>query len=478
LKQILINFANNAVKFTEEGMVAISVEVHKRSDNKVLLRFAVRDTGIGLTAEQIAKLFQSFQQADNSTTRKYGGTGLGLVISKQLAERMGGEVGVESAVNVGSTFWFTAELGIVDLADSTSSNPMNKVVIDVKALQTSGALQGLRVLLAEDNPINQQVATELLHAVGAVVDVADNGLVALQRCQAQSGEPAFDVILMDMQMPVMDGLAATLAITALPGWDCIPIIAMTANAMDTDRQRCVDAGMVDFVAKPVEPEHLYKTILRWVARDVSNVLAAVQSAPIDLGHRTTPPPITIEGLDVQGGMRRVMNHQDRYWTLLRNFAQEQAGALPRIHAAVAANDLKTAERIAHTLKGLAGTIGAHQLVELAEATEVALHMEQLPIDTGALEVALNTQIVAIKAALPSVTHAPAQLANSDTVDVSALMQSLRNFLQDDDPSAWRLFEQNEALMADLLQGRFTAFKVAISGFAMDEALALLDSDAE
>ncbi|MFM2051107.1 MAG: hypothetical protein RL682_1598, partial [Pseudomonadota bacterium] len=478
LKQILINFANNAVKFTEEGMVAITVEMHERRDNKVLMRFSVRDTGIGLMPEQISKLFQSFQQADNSTTRKYGGTGLGLVISKQLAERMGGEVGVESAVNVGSTFWFTAQLGIASLAESASSNPMNKVVLDVKALQTSGVLQGLRVLLAEDNPINQQVATELLHAVGAVVDVADNGLVALQKCQAQSGEPAFDVILMDMQMPVMDGLAATLAITALPGWGCIPIIAMTANAMDTDRQRCVDAGMVDFVAKPVEPEQLYRTILQWAARDVSNVLAAVQSDPIDLGYRATPPPITIEGLDVQSGMRRVMNQQDRYWTLLRNFVQEQAGALPRIHSAVAANDLQTAERIAHTLKGLAGTIGAPHLAELAEATEAALHMEQLPIDTDTLEIALNTQIAAIEAALPSVINVPAHLISSDTVDASALLQSLRNFLQDDDPRAWRLFERNEALIADLLKSRFMAFKAAIRSFAMDEALALLDSDAE
>ncbi|MEY4344781.1 MAG: hypothetical protein RL032_613 [Pseudomonadota bacterium] len=478
LKQILINFANNAIKFTDKGTVAISVEVIERSDNKVLLRSAVRDTGIGLTSEQIGRLFQSFQQADNSTTRKYGGTGLGLAISKQLAERMGGEVGVESAVDVGSTFWFTAQLGIAIAPESATGNHAKNVAMDIKTLQTSGLLQGLRVLLAEDNPINQQVATELLHEVGVVVDVADNGLIALQKCQAQSGEPSFDVIFMDMQMPVMDGLAATLAIKALPGWGSIPIIAMTANAMDADRQRCVDAGMVDFVAKPVEPEQLCKTILRWVARDISSVLAVVPSAPIDLDHGIKPPTLTIEGLDVQSGMRRVMNQQDRYKALLHNFAQEQAGALPRIHSAVAANDLKTAERIAHTLKGLAGTIGAHHLVELAEATEVALHMEQLPIDTGALEVALNTQIVAIKAALPSVTNAPAQLANSDTVDVSALLQSLRNFLQDDDPHAWRLFEQNEALMADLLQGRFTAFKVAISGFAMDEALALLDSDAE
>jgi signal transduction histidine kinase/DNA-binding response OmpR family regulator len=478
LRQILINFANNAVKFTEKGTVAISVSVKERSDDKVLLRFAVRDTGIGLASEQIGRLFQSFQQADNSTTRKYGGTGLGLAISKQLAERMGGEVGVESAVDVGSTFWFTAQLGIANAAKKATRTHANKVAPNMKALQSSGILRGLRVLLAEDNLINQQVATELLREVGVTVDVADNGMVALQKCQAQSGEPAFDAILMDMQMPVMDGLAATLAIRALPGWASTPIIAMTANAMDADRQRCVEAGMVDVVAKPVEPEQLYKTILRFVALDASRLPVVTEPAPIDQSNVLTPTTITIEGLDVQSGLRRVMDQQNRYVALLRNFAQEQASAIPRLHSAVAANDLKTAERIAHTLKGLAGTIGANHLVELAEATETALHVGHLPIDTCALEGALNTQIAAIQAALTNLTGGPAQLTKSDTVDGSHILQSLRNLLQNDDPIAWRLFEQNEALLADLLHGRFRTFKAAIRSFAMDEALEILDSDTD
>ena len=476
LRQILINFANNAVKFTDRGTVAISVAVQERSDHSVLLRFDVRDTGIGLNAEQIGRLFQSFQQADNSTTRKYGGTGLGLTISKQLAERMGGEVGVESAVDVGSTFWFTARLGIASTTDSAASSHANKAALDIKSLRSSGVLRGVRVLLAEDNLINQQVATELLHEVGVVVEVADNGQIALQKCQAQSGEPSFDAILMDMQMPVMDGLAATLAIRALPGWGSMPIIAMTANAMDADRQRCVDAGMVDFVAKPVEPEQLYKTIMRWVARDGASVLAVTEPGLMDPAHTVTALPFTIEGLDVSSGLRRVMGQEHRYFALLRNFVHEQADALPRLHAAIAANDLKTAERIAHTLKGLSGTIGATHLVALAEVAEAALHAGQSRIDTSALEVALATQIAAIEAALTRFGSAPGQAALSQTVDVSVLLRDLRNHLHNDDPIAWRLFEEHEALIADVLRDRFLAFKTAISSFALDDALAILDSE--
>jgi CheY-like chemotaxis protein len=389
---------------------------------------------------------------------------------------MGGQVGVESSVDVGSTFWFTAKLGIASATESTTGNPTNKAALSIKSLQSSGVMRGLRVLLAEDNRINQQITTELLQEVGVTVHVADNGMIALQKCQAQSGGPAFDIILMDMQMPVMDGLAATLAIRSLPGWTTIPVIAMTANAMDADRQRCLDAGMVDFVAKPVEPEQLFKTILRCVAPDALSVINVIEPSPVNPSQLVTLSTVSIEGLDVQGGLRRVMDQQDRYFALLRNFAHEQDDALPRIRSALAANDLKTAERIAHTLKGLSGTIGAYGLVELAEATELALHTSDLTFDMSALEVALKTQIAAIEAALPPISRQATQPVASGTVDFTALLQNLRKLLQNDDPIAWKIFEQNQAQLADFLQDRFTDFKAAISSFAMDEALMILDSD--
>lgn len=255
LRQILINYVNNAVKFTDQGEVVIRIRVQSRSSTEAVLRFEVSDTGIGLTDEQISRLFQSFQQADTSTTRKYGGTGLGLAISRQLAELMGGGVGVQSIPGKGSTFWFTSCLQL-----SNNTPALRPPREDLrKSLFLRKALAGVRVLVVEDNLINQQVVVEVLKDVGVVVEVAENGALAVAMVQAQS----FDLILMDVQMPVMNGLDATRAMHALAGWPGTPVIAMTANVMSADWQRCADVGMVDFVAKPIVPAGLFSALLRW-----------------------------------------------------------------------------------------------------------------------------------------------------------------------------------------------------------------------
>ena len=253
LGQVLLNYANNAVKFTERGRILIAVQAGERSADAIELRFSVTDTGIGLTQEQQGRLFQSFSQADTSTTRKFGGTGLGLAICKRLAQLMGGEVGVQSDAGRGSTFWFTARLRLGAGAR----------VQDGDALTEFGpveCLQGRRVLLVEDNEINQLVGRELLETVGLHVDVAANGAIAVQMVQRQP----YELVFMDMQMPVMDGLAATRAIRALPGFAGLPIVAMTANAMQQDRDRCAEAGMQDYLAKPVDPAEMLRLTLRWL----------------------------------------------------------------------------------------------------------------------------------------------------------------------------------------------------------------------
>ena len=250
LGQILVNYANNAVKFTEQGSIKIAVAVAQDLGAEVVLRFQVTDTGIGLSPEQIGRLFQSFQQADSSTTRKFGGTGLGLAISKKLAELMGGHVGVESQPGQGSSFWFTARLG--------KGKPSDKVVSAPTAMDTE-SLFGTRILLVEDNELNQQVASELLTDLGMEVEIAENGEIAVEKIQ--SGY--YDLVLMDMQMPVMDGLTATTEIRKL-GFDQLPIIAMTANAMQADRDRCTQVGMNDYVTKPMDFDALVATLLRWV----------------------------------------------------------------------------------------------------------------------------------------------------------------------------------------------------------------------
>ena len=270
LGQVLVNYANNAVKFTEQGKIAITVTLAQDLGSDVMLRFQVTDTGIGLSPDQIGRLFQSFQQADTSTTRKFGGTGLGLAISKKLAELMGGEVGVESQPGQGSTFWFTARLGKGEPSQAAPAPAAAPVA-------ETDALFGIRVLLVEDNELNQQVASELLGDLGMEVEVAENGQVAVEK--VQSGY--YDMVLMDMQMPVMDGLTATTEIRKL-GFGQLPIIAMTANAMQADRDRCTEVGMNDYVTKPIDFEALVATLLRWVTPGDSRAESGAAEPP-DLG---------------------------------------------------------------------------------------------------------------------------------------------------------------------------------------------------
>ena len=251
LEQVLLNYLSNAVKFTEHGEVGVRARLVERDPcGSCLVRFEVRDTGTGMSTDTIATLFQMFRQADPSTTRRYGGTGLGLAISKQLVALMGGEVGVDSTPGRGSMFRFTARFGIADAASAPQR---------LEPPQDAAVRPGLRILVAEDNAFNQIVTTAMLENVGAIVRVASDGLEALDLLRS---EP-FDCVLMDVQMPRMDGLEATRQIRADPTLARTRVIAMTANAWDEDRDQCLAAGMDDFVTKPVDPQLLYRTVMRW-----------------------------------------------------------------------------------------------------------------------------------------------------------------------------------------------------------------------
>jgi PAS domain S-box-containing protein len=253
LSQVLVNLLGNAVKFTERGAVTLRGTLLERDAKSLRLRFEVRDTGIGIEPERVGRLFDAFEQSDSSTTRRFGGTGLGLAVTRQLVELMGGTVGVESTPGVGSLFWVTVRV-------QPAATPTARSHADDPPQPAPHPRLGARVLLAEDNAVNQEVARELLRAAGCEVDVADNGQRAVEMARAGG----YDLILMDVQMPELDGIEASRQIRSMSGMSRIPIIAMTANAFAEDRAACLAAGMNDHVAKPVQAATLYDTLARWL----------------------------------------------------------------------------------------------------------------------------------------------------------------------------------------------------------------------
>ena len=258
LQQALVNYASNAIKFTDRGRVTLCARVDAEAQDSVLVRFEVADTGVGIAPEILPRLFGTFEQADNSTTRQYGGTGLGLAITRKLAELMGGEAGVDSTPGAGSTFWFTARLQ-KDPPHNAVETPEPMTTAEEQLGQTC---QGRRILLAEDDPANREVTCLLLQELGLVIELAEDGAQAV----ALAERYPYDLILMDVQMPRLDGLEATRRIRRMANGAKVPILALTANAFVEDKARCREVGMDDFIAKPVNPEDLFETVLEWLAR--------------------------------------------------------------------------------------------------------------------------------------------------------------------------------------------------------------------
>ncbi|KAA6186225.1 response regulator [Thiohalocapsa marina] len=375
LSQILNNLVGNAIKFSERGSVVIAVQSLGETDGERQLRVEVRDRGIGLTPEQAAGLFQPFTQADASTARRFGGTGLGLTICRRLIERMGGAIGVDSSEGEGSTFWFTLPLMIDD--NATERVPTT----EPRAASTFAAapIRGSRLLLVEDNAINQAVAVAFLRKLGLRTRVASNGREALEQLKTEH----FDLVLMDLQMPVMDGLEATAAIRATHWGHEIPIIAMTAAAFPEDRARALDAGMNDYVSKPIDLQQLVDALLRWLpARAEAPVEPAAEpvteSAPdlatksVVAGCAAVAEAISLADCDLEATRQRLGNDEALLRSVLEYSQREFRDWPAQFAAARDGGELKVAQRLAHTLKDVAANVGAARVRATAAALEAAL----------------------------------------------------------------------------------------------------------
>jgi two-component system sensor histidine kinase/response regulator len=585
LGQILINYANNAIKFTEHGEIDIQIQVQARTEQDVLLYFAVKDTGIGLSEEQIPRLFRSFEQADTSTTRKFGGTGLGLAISKRLVEMMDGQVGVQSTLGQGSTFWFTARLGlgeqrervllptpdlrgrrvlVVDDNDSARtvlSDLLTRMAFTVdavasgaqaiesvsraalegrafeivfldwqmpdmdgietaralhalglsvaphlimvtafgqdtvlqqaaeagiaqvltKPIQTStmfdtlmnvlGAGQahthpgnsplvlasltfeqiaGARVLLVEDNDLNQDVATGLLETAGLRVDVADNGAVALRMVQQTS----YDLVLMDMQMPVMDGIEATCAIRKLPEFARLPIVAMN-----------------DFVGKPIDPEHLWATLLKWIKPG----LAGTAPVPNRAKGKCADLPQAIDGIDLALGLKRVVGNHALYWAMLRKFVTGQKSTAAALRTAIEAQDWPTAERLAHTAKSVAANIGAIPVQELAGRLEDSIKNSAsrsgLASQVDALGERLLGIIAQLEASLPD--DPGGQSERVDLKMLESVVLQLADLLTNYNSAAIDVLDEHTELLRQAFKTDYNKIGSAVRNFDFEQAQALL-----
>jgi CheY-like chemotaxis protein len=455
LGQILINLGNNAVKFTHYGGITIKVDLDKRKDGLLRLRFNVRDTGIGISLEQQQRLFQSFNQADSSTSRRYGGSGLGLAICARLCGLMGGEIRVESELGRGACFHFTVQLQESDAALTVQpSTGIDEAV---------ARLRGAKILLVEDNELNRELVTELLTDNGIMVTSAWNGREAVALLQ----DERFDGVLMDIQMPAMDGYTATKKIREQARFKDLPLIAMTANVMADALGKAEAAGMNDHIGKPLEVDRMFSTMARWIVPSEPAGEEKTRSEPMVLEKDTPWSFDRLIGVDTAQGLQRSNHKPALYQRLLVGFRNSERNFGEKFLAARQSDDPRELIRIAHTLKGVAGTIGATGVEQVAEELESACIQRK----TEAVE-GLAQQVVAELAPviegidrMIAANRQPAPLMDSE--QLTDVFERLATLLRQDDPNA---LQAMEALARLLPQQDIQELNRAVAEFDFEAAL--------
>jgi two-component system, sensor histidine kinase and response regulator len=459
LSQALLNLLGNAVKFTERGRIALRGRCHDEGAKGLLVRFEVHDTGIGVPADRIDQLFTAFEQADSSTTRRFGGTGLGLALTRRLAELMGGEVGVQSQPGRGSVFWFTARLARGEMAGSDTQPAPLPVAVGACLRDPGQAC----VLVVEDNRFNQEVARAVLERAGLSVQIAPDGEQALQMAAGTS----YDLVLMDLHMPGMDGFEAARALRRLEAYRETPILALTADAYGETRTACLEAGMNDHLAKPISAQRLCEALARWLPE-------------FAIRHRPPPPAppgadlcagfAGIDGFEPAKGLALLGGDSETYLRQLGQFIVGHAEGLPGLDGCLAGGQLERGRRMVHTLKGSAGVVGAGRVAKMAAALDAAIRgnrpLDRLRLGAYDLEYELVNLVAALNDRMPAgpgVSAGPAPPMSAS--ELGEAIAGLESLLQSGDYSAARFFRDISAQLK-------TTFGKDIGG--LEQAIAVHD----
>jgi CheY-like chemotaxis protein/nitrogen-specific signal transduction histidine kinase len=427
LEQVLNQLLDNAVKFTATGEVALLLKPQVNSDGAFELAAAVRDTGVGIEPGELSGLFDAFSQADNSMTRDYGGIGLGLSLARRMLELLGGHIEVQSEPGSGSTFSLSVPLPVADPDASPDMEAEEGSAPDL------ASIRGARVLLVDDSDINLQVAGELLRHAELYVDTASDG----QQAVNMAGACEYDCVLMDVQMPVMDGYTATELLRLQPSLADLPILAMTANAMPQDRERGFAAGFNEYIPKPVEPEELYRALVKWIKPGIRDFQPEAGAGKTAAAAGAPELPESLPGLDIRAGLSRVGGNAGLYLDLLKDLERAYADSVERIRTSVGSGDHVAAAQLAHKLRGIANNLGANGLGSCAETIEHALAGDN-DLPEGSLE-QLESALVEVidsRAALAgSNEDKPAETETLDAADRNELIAELRTALAESNPMA-------------------------------------------